>query len=318
MRHLLTTEGMSRLELEELLDLSDEFVDVLGRDIPKVPALRGLTVATLFFEPSTRTRLSFERAAKALSADVMTFTPGTSSLSKGESLKDTALTLRAMGADMMVVRHQATGAPWRVAEWVDCPVVNGGDGAHQHPTQALLDCLTIRRHFGKLDDLRVAIVGDIRHSRVARSDLFAMGALGARVTLVAPPTLLPLDIAGWPCDAVNDLDSILGEVDVVYLLRIQQERGGGAVFPSLPEYVSRFGMTRRRFEALAPEAVVMHPGPMNRGVEIAPEVADHPRSLVLDQVRLGVAVRMAVLFRLGQGSVRTGGGGGATAGGEGA
>ncbi|MDH5294075.1 MAG: aspartate carbamoyltransferase catalytic subunit, partial [Acidimicrobiia bacterium] len=194
MRHLLTTESLTRAEIEELLDLADEFTDVLGREIPKVPALRGLTVGTLFFEPSTRTRLSFERAAKALSADVMSFSPSTSSLSKGESLKDTVLTLQAMGCDLMVVRHKATGAPWRVAEWTDCPVVNGGDGAHQHPTQALLDSLTVRRHFGKLDGLHIAIVGDIRHSRVARSDLFAMSTLGARVTMVAPPTLLPLDI----------------------------------------------------------------------------------------------------------------------------
>jgi aspartate carbamoyltransferase catalytic subunit len=304
-RHLLTTEGASRAELEELLDLADEFADVLDRDIPKVPALRGLTVGTLFFEPSTRTRLSFERAAKALSADVMSFAPGSSSLSKGESLKDTVLTLQSMGCDLMVVRHTATGAPWRVAEWVDCPVVNGGDGAHQHPTQALLDSLTIRRRFGKLDDLRIAIVGDIRHSRVARSDLFAFSTLGARVTMVAPPTLLPLDIDTWPCDTSNDLDEVLGTADVVYLLRIQFERGGGTVFPSLPEYVSRFGMTAARFAALPPESVIMHPGPMNRGVEIAPDVADHPRSLVLDQVRLGVAVRMAVLFRLGQ-TVRRG------------
>lgn len=306
MRHLLTTEGASRADLEELLDLADEFAEVLDRDIPKVPALRGLTVGTLFFEPSTRTRLSFERAAKALSADVMSFSPGSSSLSKGESLKDTVLTLRSMGCDLMVVRHTATGAPWRVAQWVDCPVVNGGDGAHQHPTQALLDSLTVRRRFGKLDDLRIAIVGDIRHSRVARSDLFAFSSLGARVTMVAPPTLLPRDIETWPCDISHDLDEVLPTADVVYLLRIQFERGGGTVFPSLPEYVSRFGMTTERFAALPPESVIMHPGPMNRGVEIAPDVADHPRSLVLDQVRLGVAVRMAVLFRLGQTVRRTG------------
>jgi aspartate carbamoyltransferase catalytic subunit len=304
MKHLLTTEDLTRAELEELLDLADEFSAVLDRDIPKVPALRGLTVGTLFFEPSTRTKLSFERAAKALSADVMSFTAATSSLTKGESLKDTALTLQAMGVDMMVVRHKATGAPWRVAEWVDCPVVNGGDGAHQHPTQALLDTLTIRGHFGKLDGLKIAIVGDIRHSRVARSDLFAMSALGAQVTMVAPPTLLPLDIADWPCEVSYDLDEVLADLDVVYLLRIQMERGGGSVFPSLPEYVGRFGMTQERFDRLGPEAIVMHPGPMNRGVEIAPEVADHERCLVLDQVRNGVAVRMAVLFRLGQSSVR--------------
>lgn len=298
MRHLLTTEGMAREEMEDLLDLADEFVHVLERPIPKVPALRGRTVATLFFEPSTRTRLSFERAAKALSADTMSFSPGTSSLSKGESLKDTALTLEAMGADLMVVRHRAAGAPWRIASWTQVPVVNGGDGAHQHPTQALLDALTVRRHFGKVEGLRVAIVGDIRFSRVARSDIFAFTTLGATVTLVAPRTLLPPSFDGWPVDTAESIDEVLGEVDVVYLLRIQAERGGASVFPSLPEYVERFGMTRRRFDVLPPHAVVMHPGPMNRGVEIAREVADHERALVLDQVANGVAVRMAVLFRL--------------------
>lgn len=298
MRHLLTIEGMERAEIEDLLDLADEFVDVLDRDIPKVPTLLGATVATLFFEPSTRTRLSFERAARALSADVLSFSPGTSSVTKGESLKDTALTLRAMGADLMVVRHPATGAAHRVAEWAQVPVVNGGDGAHQHPTQALLDALTLRRHFGKLDGLRIGIVGDVRHSRVARSDLQAFAALGARVTLVAPPTLLPLTTTGWPCDTATDLDSVIGDLDVVYLLRIQNERGGGSGFTSLPEYVRRFGLDDRRFRMLNDDAVIMHPGPMNRGVEIAPHIADHPRTLILDQVRNGVAARMAVLFRL--------------------
>lgn len=305
-RHLLTTEGMSRDEIDRLLNLAEEFAEVLEREIPKVPTLRGLTVATLFFEPSTRTRLSFERAAKALSADVMTFTPGTSSLTKGESLKDTALTLRAMGADMMVVRHGATGAPWRVAGWVDCPVINGGDGAHQHPTQALLDTLSLRRYFGKLDGLRIGIVGDIRHSRVARSDLHAFTAMGASVTLVAPPTLLPRELAGWHCEIGHDLDAVLPELDVVYLLRVQVERGGTTVFPSLPEYVARFGLSRERFDRMAEGAVVMHPGPMNRGVEIDPEVADHPRCLVLQQVTLGVAVRMAVLSSLARGLTGTG------------
>lgn len=298
MRHLLTIEGMERAEIEDLLDLADEFVDVLDRDIPKVPTLLGATVATLFFEPSTRTRLSFERAARALSADVLSFSPGTSSVTKGESLKDTALTLRAMGADLMVVRHPATGAAHRVAEWAQVPVVNGGDGAHQHPTQALLDALTLRRHFGKLDGLRIGIVGDVRHSRVARSDLQAFAALGARVTLVAPPTLLPLTTTGWPCETATDLDSVIGDLDVVYLLRIQSERGGGSGFTSLPEYVRRFGLDDRRFRMLNDDAVIMHPGPMNRGVEIAPHIADHPRTLILDQVRNGVAARMAVLFRL--------------------
>lgn len=298
MRHLLTLAGIDRADLEDLLDLGDEFADVLDRDIPKVPTLRGQTVATMFFEPSTRTRLSFERAARALSADVLSFSPGTSSVTKGESLKDTALTLRAMGADLMVVRHSATGAAHRVAQWVDVPVVNGGDGSHQHPTQAILDALTIRRHFGSLDNLRIGIVGDIRHSRVARSGLLAFATLGARVTLVAPPTLLPLDTEGWPADVAGDLDAVLSDLDVVYLLRIQAERGGASGFTSLPEYVRRFGLDDHRFARLGPDAVVMHPGPMNRGVEISPQVADSPRTLILDQVRNGVAARMAVLFRL--------------------
>ncbi|HSJ70989.1 MAG TPA: aspartate carbamoyltransferase catalytic subunit [Acidimicrobiia bacterium] len=298
MNHLLTTEGLSRDTLEELLTEADEFSEVLTRPIPKVPALRGKTVATMFFEPSTRTRMSFEKAAKALSADTVSFSPGTSSLSKGESLKDTALTVRAMGVDLMVVRHKETGAPWRIAEWLDIPIVNGGDGAHQHPTQALLDCLTIKQRFGSLDGLRIAIVGDIKHSRVARSNIFAMATLGALVTLVGPPTLLPLDPDAWPVTTSTDIDSVLDELDVVYLLRVQTERGGGSVFPSLTEYTTRFGMTTERFDRLHPDAVVMHPGPMNRGVEIGHDVADHERSLVLEQVTNGVAARMAVLFAL--------------------
>ena len=296
--HLLTLEGMERSDIEDLLDLADEFVEVLARDIPKVPALRGKIVATLFFEPSTRTRLSFEAAAKALSADTMSFAPGTSSVTKGESLKDTVQTLEAMGAGLMVVRHEAIGAPWRVASWVGVPVVNGGDGANQHPTQGLLDALTLRQRFGKLDGLRVAVVGDIRHSRVARSVINACTTLGARVTLVGPPTLLPLDTTGWPVDTCGSLDQILGELDAVYMLRVQAERGGSSMFPSVPEYAARFGMDQGRFERLRPEAVVLHPGPINRGVELAPEVADDQRSLILPQVANGVALRMAVLFRL--------------------
>jgi aspartate carbamoyltransferase catalytic subunit len=298
MRDLLTTEGLPRAALESLLDDGEEFIEVLQRPIPKVPALRGKTVATMFFEPSTRTRLSFERAARALSADILSFSPGTSSLKKGESLKDTVLTIQAMGADLMVVRHTSTGAPWRVAEWTKLPVVNGGDGAHQHPTQALLDALTLRRRFGSLDGLRVGIVGDVRHSRVARSDVYAFATLGAEVTLVAPPTLLPADLSGWPVKVSHAIDDILTELDAVYLLRVQAERGGTSVFPSLPEYRQRFGMTRRRFARLKPDTAVLHPGPMIRGVEIDHEVADDPRCLVLDQVANGVAVRMAVLFQL--------------------
>ncbi len=298
MNHFLSTEDTTREELTELLDDADSFVEVLDRPIPKVPALRGKTVATMFFEPSTRTKLSFEKAAKALSADTMSFSPSTSSLSKGESLKDTVLTVQAMGTDAMVVRHKATGAPWRVAEWVDQPVLNAGDGAHQHPTQALLDALTIRQRFGTLDGLRIGIIGDIRHSRVARSDVFAFSTLGAEVTMVAPKTLLPIQTDGWPAKATEDLDEVLTELDVVYLLRVQAERGGASVFPSLSEYTTRYGMTVQRFSRLKPDTVVLHPGPMNRGVEIAAEVADDDRSLILQQVANGVAVRMAVLFRL--------------------
>jgi aspartate carbamoyltransferase catalytic subunit len=298
MNHFLTTEDISREDLSALLDDADTFVEVLSRPIPKVPALRGKTVATMFFEPSTRTKLSFEKAAKALSADTMSFSPSTSSLSKGESLKDTVLTVEAMGTDAMVVRHQATGAPWRVAEWVDQPVLNAGDGAHQHPTQALLDALTIRRRFGTLDGLHIGIVGDIRHSRVARSDVFAFATLGADVTMVGPRTLLPIANDGWPAATTEDFDAVLTELDVVYLLRVQAERGGASVFPSLSEYTTRYGMTRERFSRLKPDTVVLHPGPMNRGVEIAAEVADDERSLILEQVANGVAVRMAVLFRL--------------------
>jgi aspartate carbamoyltransferase catalytic subunit len=298
MRHLLDIGDLDRADLEALLDEAGGFVEVLSRPIPKVPALRGKTVTTAFFEPSTRTRLSFERAAKALSADTMSFAPGTSSLSKGESLKDTVLTLQAMGSDLLVIRHKAVGAARRVSEWLSIPVVNGGDGAHQHPTQALLDTLTVRRHFGRIEGLRVAIVGDIRHSRVARSDLLAFSTLGAEVILVAPKTLLPVTTEGWPVGVSASFDEILPQADVIYLLRVQTERGGASVFPSLPEYVGRFGMTRERRARLKPGTVVMHPGPMNRGVEIADEVADDPDSLVLEQVAMGVAVRMAVLFRL--------------------
>ncbi len=298
MRHLLSTEELDRETLETLLATAEGFADVLARPIPKVPALLGRTVATMFFEPSTRTRMSFEKAAKSLSADTLSFSASSSSLSKGESLKDTVLTVHAMGVDAMVVRHAATGAPWRVAEWLDIPVINAGDGAHQHPTQALLDCLTLKQRFGGLDGVRVAIVGDIRHSRVARSDVFAMATLGAEVVLVAPRTLLPLDIAGWPVTVAADFDDVLTELDAVYLLRVQTERGGASVFPSLREYTRRYGMTGERLARAKPDAVVLHPGPMNRGVEIDAAVADSDRTLILDQVANGVAVRMAVLFHL--------------------
>lgn len=294
----LTTEGLPRAELESLLDLAEEFQRVLARPIPKVPALQGAAVALMFFEDSTRTRLSFERAARALSADVINFAGPGSALSKGESLRDTALALRAMGADLMTVRHRAAGAPRRIAEWTGLPVVNAGDGAHQHPTQALLDSFILRRRFGKLDGLQIVIVGDIRHSRVARSNMFAFTALGAQVTLAAPRTLQPVDCRGWPATVTDRLDDVLGDADAVYLLRIQTERGGRSLLPSLPEYAARFGLTRRRFDALPPHSVVLHPGPMNRGVEIEDSVAGEERALMTGQVEAGAAARMAVLFRL--------------------
>jgi aspartate carbamoyltransferase catalytic subunit len=297
-KHLLGVADQSAEQLLELLTLSDSFAEVSGRAIPKVPALRGRTVATLFFEDSTRTRLSFETAAKRLSADTMSFSAGSSSVKKGETLRDTALTIEAMGVDAVVVRHRSSGAPWQLARWLDCAVVNAGDGWHEHPTQALLDCFTIRRRFGSLDGLRIAIVGDIKHSRVARSDVWAFTTLGASVTLVAPRTLLPPSLEGWPVRVAEDLDAVLGELDVVVLLRMQLERQDEALVPSLREYTARYGLTSARADRLAPDAVVLHPGPMNRGVEIAPEVADRDNCLVLDQVGNGVSVRMAVLYRL--------------------
>lgn len=298
MRLLVDTEDLAREDAEGLLAEAAEFREVLERPIPKVPALRGRTIASVFFEASTRTRLSFERAARALSADTLTFTPGASSLGKGESLKDTALTLAAMGADLLVVRHRSVGAPARIAEWTGLPVVNAGDGAHQHPTQALLDAFTLRERFGSLEGLRVAIVGDVRRSRVARSDTFLLSTLGATVTLVGPPTLLPVDTTGWPAVTCTDLDAVLSEVDALYLLRVQAERGSAVGITSVPEYRRRFGFTTQRARLLPEDAVVLHPGPMNRGVEIDDAAVDDPRVVVLDQVRNGVAVRMAVLFRL--------------------
>jgi aspartate carbamoyltransferase catalytic subunit len=298
--HLLSIDDLGPEGIEELLELSESFVEVTQREIPKVPALRGKTVVTLFYEDSTRTRLSFETAAKRLSADTMSFTVGSSSVGKGESLLDTVRTIEAMGVDAMVVRHQSAGAPHRIAKWVDAAVVNAGDGRHEHPTQALLDLLTLRRHLGAdgLSGLRVAIVGDVRHSRVARSGVKAFAAIGADVTIVGPPTLLPESLEGWAARAAADLDDVLPEVDVVYLLRIQRERLGAALFPSLREYTTRYGLTVERAARLKPDTVVMHPGPMNRGVEIAAEVADGPASIITDQVANGVAVRMAVLWSL--------------------
>ncbi len=300
MKHLLSIDDLGdRTGIEAMLDLTDFFVEVTHREIPKVPALRGKTVVSLFYEDSTRTRLSFETAAKRLSADTMTFSVSTSSVKKGESLLDTVQTIEAMGIDAIVVRHGAAGAPHRVASWASASVVNAGDGRHEHPTQALLDAFTLRRHRGpSLDGCRVAIVGDVKNSRVARSNVKAFHALGCELTLVGPPTLMPERLDGWPVQVSYDLDDVLPDVDVVYLLRIQRERIDDALFPSLREYAARWGLTAERADRCKPDTLVMHPGPMNRGLEIAGEVADSARSLVTEQVANGVAVRMAVLWSL--------------------
>jgi aspartate carbamoyltransferase catalytic subunit len=297
--HLLSIADLGRDGIEEIMRVTDTFVEVSSRSIPRVPALRGKTVVSLFFEDSTRTRLSFETAAKRLSADVMTFSASSSSLNKGESLRDTVQTVEAMGIDAVVVRHSGSGVPWQVANWLHGPaVINAGDGWHEHPTQALLDCYTIRKRYDRLDGLQIAIVGDIRHSRVARSDVLAFDALGADVTLVAPPTLLPPSLQGWPVAVAHDFDDVLPKVDVVYLLRLQKERMLEALLPSLREYTATYGLTRERARLLSDRALIMHPGPVNRGVEIAGDVADLPASVITDQVANGVAVRMAVLYLL--------------------
>ena len=298
MSNLLSVADLGRDGIEELMGLTDNMVEVSNRAMPKVPALKGRTVVSLFFEDSTRTRVSFETAAKRLSADTLTFSVGTSSVKKGESVRDTVETIEAMGIDAFVVRHGSAGVPAQIARWSDAAVINAGDGWHEHPTQALLDCYTARQHLGGLDGRHVAIVGDVKHSRVARSDCLAFSALGARVTLVGPPTLLPPSLEGWPVEVSNDLDAVLPTVDAVILLRMQRERMTEALLPTLREYTACFGLTRRRAALLGDGALIMHPGPMNRGVEIAAEVADDRRAVVTEQVRNGVAVRMAVLYRL--------------------
>ncbi len=297
-RHLISAGDLTRQQALLILDTADELAQMAARPIKKLPTLRGRTVVNLFFEDSTRTRISFEAAAKRLSADVINFSAKGSSVAKGESLKDTALTLEAMGADAVVIRHSASGAPHRLAGWVKGSVVNAGDGSHEHPTQALLDAFTMRRRLGRLDGLRVAIVGDVLHSRVARSNVLLLSTLGADVTLVGPPTLLPVAVGAWPCSVSYDLDATVPKSDVVMMLRVQQERMNAAYFPSVREYSRRYGLDAARMAMLPEHAVVMHPGPMNRGVEIAAEVADSARSTIVEQVANGVSVRMAVLYLL--------------------
>ena len=297
-RHLISAGDLSRDDALLILDTADELAQLADRPIKKLPTLRGRTVVNLFFEDSTRTRISFEAAAKRLSADVINFSAKGSSVAKGESLKDTALTLEAMGADAVVIRHSASGAPHRLAGWVRGSVLNAGDGSHEHPTQALLDAFTMRRRLGRLDALAVTIVGDVLHSRVARSNVLLLSTLGADVTLVAPPTLLPYGVGVWPCATGYDLDAALPKSDVVMMLRVQQERMTAAYFPSVREYSRRYGLDARRMAMLPEHALVMHPGPMNRGVEIAADVADSGRSTIVEQVTNGVTVRMAVLYLL--------------------
>ncbi len=317
MKHLLGTETLSREEAILILDTAEQMAATQEREVRKLPTLRGKTVVNLFFEDSTRTRMSFEAAAKRLSADVINFSAKGSSLSKGESLKDTALTLQAMGADAVVIRHWASGAAYQLAqgEWLHGCVLNAGDGTHQHPTQALLDAYTARRHLvgtptgAGLDGLRIAIVGDILHSRVARSNVFLLTTLGAKVTLVAPPTLVPVGIGPWPVDLFHSLDAAIEahELDAVMMLRVQRERmtgGGAAFFPSPEEYTRLFGLDGARLSRLPEHAIVMHPGPMNRGLEISAEAADSSRSVIVEQVANGVAVRMAALYLLLAGEER--------------
>lgn len=299
MKHLLSVDDLSRSDVDDVLDLAASFLAVTKRDIPKVPALRGKTIVSLFFEDSTRTRLSFETAAKRMSADVMTFSVATSSVKKGEGLRDTVGTISAMGIDAVVVRHSSAGAPQRITEWIDASIINAGDGRHEHPTQALLDTFTITQHRGRdLSGLKVGIIGDVRNSRVARSDTKLLTALGAHVTLIAPPTLLPESVESWGCATSLDLDSVLPELDVVMTLRVQHERDAQSRFPSLREFTQRYGLTIERARRMSPDALVMHPGPMNRGVEIAGAVADGPSSVIDEQVTNGVAVRMAVLWKI--------------------
>ena len=311
-KHLLSINDLTAAEAIEILDTANELAKISDGPMKKLPTLRGRTVVNLFFEDSTRTRISFESAAKRLSADVINFSAKGSSVSKGESLKDTAQTLQAMGADAVVIRHGASGAAQRLADsgWISASVINAGDGTHEHPTQALLDAYTIRSKFPDLtkdfNGLRVAIVGDILHSRVARSNVLLLTKLGATVTLVAPPTLIPVGVSDWKAKVSYDLDSVLKNVDVLMMLRVQSERMANSFFPSEREYSRGYGLDLTRLNSLSPNSIVMHPGPMNRGLEISAESADSHKSVVLAQVSNGVLVRMAVLYQLLGGAPLTG------------
>lgn len=301
-KHLIGLSDLSREELEFILDTAKGFEEISTRSIKKAPPLRGKVVVNMFFEDSTRTRNSFTLAANRLSADVIEFTKTSSSVSKGETLIDTARNLEAMGVDIVVIRHSAGGAPKLLTRSINACVVNAGDGFHEHPTQALLDVYTIREQRGSLDGLKIGIVGDIAHSRVARSNIYAMTKLGAEVTLIGPPTLMPGRVQDLPVKISHSLDAVIEELDVINMLRIQFERMGGNSFPSVREYSHYFGLTVERMERAKPDIIVMHPGPMNRGVEIESEVADGPNSVILKQVANGLAVRMAVLFLVNQAS----------------
>jgi aspartate carbamoyltransferase catalytic subunit len=302
MRHLLSMHDLDRDGVLSILDTAASMHDVQRREVKKLPTLRGRTVVNLFFEDSTRTRSSFEIAGKWLSADVINISGKGSSTSKGESLRDTVLTVAAMGVDGLVIRHGASGAAEQVSQWVDAVVVNAGDGTHEHPTQALLDAYTMRQRLGDLEGRHVAIVGDLTHSRVLRSNLICLRTLGARVTVVAPPTLMPSGVDTWAAadgfETAYDLDEVLPHVDAVMMLRVQRERMSGGYFPTAREYTVGYGLTRERLARLPEHAVICHPGPMNRGLEIAADAADAAQSLILDQVSAGVAVRMSVLYHL--------------------
>ena len=296
-KHLLSMDQLSADDITTILDTASELRQVTDRPIKKLPTLRGRTVCNLFYEASTRTRISFELAAKRLSADVINFAADSkSSVAKGESFKDTAWTLEAMGVDAIIVRHGSSGAPHQLSKWVKASVINAGDGQHEHPTQALLDLYSIREQFKDFEGLKVAIVGDIVSSRVARSNVKGLVTMGAEVTLVGPPTLVPPEAASWGVTVTTDLDAVLPELDICYLLRVQKERQAEQLFPSLREYARLWGLDARRLGLMKPDAIVMHPGPMNRGVEISAEVSESPRSIILDQVANGLAVRMSLLY----------------------